>query len=62
MNFECGILINCSRSIIYSSNGYDFAEKAKQKNSTKNVISFIRKDNIKIKFFFIVIFFKLQSI
>ena len=28
MNFECGILINCSRSIIYSSTGFDFAEKA----------------------------------
>ena len=28
MNLECGILINCSRSIIYSSTGFDFAEKA----------------------------------
>tara|TARA_B100000900_G_scaffold239641_2_gene203690 strand:+ start:8342 stop:9160 length:819 start_codon:yes stop_codon:yes gene_type:complete len=28
MNSECGILINCSRSIIYSSDGLDFAEKA----------------------------------
>ena len=28
MNFECGILINSSRSIIYSSSDFDFAEKA----------------------------------
>ena len=29
MNSDCGILVNCSRSIIYASSGKDFAEKAK---------------------------------
>ena len=28
MNSECGILVNSSRSIIYSGSGLDFAEKA----------------------------------
>jgi orotidine-5'-phosphate decarboxylase len=28
MNKDCGLLINASRSIIYASNGIDFAEKA----------------------------------
>ncbi len=30
MNYECGILVNSSRSIIYSSQAEDFAEKANQ--------------------------------
>ncbi len=29
MNSDCGILVNSSRSIIYSGNGLDFAEKAR---------------------------------
>lgn len=29
MNDKCGLLVNASRSIIYSGNGRDFAEKAK---------------------------------
>lgn len=29
LNNECGLLVNSSRSIIYASNGEDFAEKAK---------------------------------
>jgi orotidine-5'-phosphate decarboxylase len=30
MNKDCGLLVNASRSIIYASNGKDFAEKAKE--------------------------------
>jgi orotidine-5'-phosphate decarboxylase len=30
MNKDCGLLVNASRSIIYASNGNDFAEKAKE--------------------------------
>ncbi|MET7256441.1 orotidine-5'-phosphate decarboxylase [Dyadobacter fermentans] len=30
MNKSCGLLVNASRSIIYASNGTDFADKAKQ--------------------------------
>jgi orotidine-5'-phosphate decarboxylase len=30
MNKDCGLLVNASRSIIYASNGRDFAEKARQ--------------------------------
>jgi orotidine-5'-phosphate decarboxylase len=30
MNKSCGLLVNASRSIIYASNGTDFAEKAKK--------------------------------
>ncbi len=30
MNKQCGLLVNASRSIIYASNGEDFASKAKQ--------------------------------
>lgn len=30
MNKNCGLLINASRSIIYASNGLDFAEKARE--------------------------------
>lgn len=30
MNKNCGLLVNASRSIIYASNGKDFAEKARQ--------------------------------
>jgi orotidine-5'-phosphate decarboxylase len=30
MNKNCGLLVNASRSIIYASNGTDFAEKARQ--------------------------------
>ncbi|WP_342082953.1 orotidine-5'-phosphate decarboxylase [Dyadobacter sp. OTU695] len=33
MNKNCGLLVNASRSIIYASNGTDFAEKAKQEAS-----------------------------
>ncbi len=29
MNSDCGLLVNASRSIIYASNGTDFAEKAR---------------------------------
>ena len=29
MNKECGLLVNSSRSIIYSGNGVDFAQKAR---------------------------------
>jgi orotidine-5'-phosphate decarboxylase len=28
MNTDCGLLVNASRSIIYASNGADFADKA----------------------------------
>lgn len=31
MTDECGLLVNSSRSIIYASNGLDFAEKAREK-------------------------------
>ena len=43
MNFECGILINCSRSIIYSYKGYDFAENAsfEAKKFQKNMSSLL---------------------
>jgi len=34
MNKSCGLLVNASRSIIYASNGADFAEKAKQEAQT----------------------------
>ncbi len=30
MNKECGLLVNASRSILYASNGEDFAEKARE--------------------------------
>ena len=30
MNKECGLLVNSTRSIIYASNGRDFAEKARE--------------------------------
>jgi len=30
MNSDCGLLVNATRSIIYASNGSDFAEKARQ--------------------------------
>ncbi len=30
MNRDCGLLVNASRSIIYASNGPDFAEKARE--------------------------------
>ena len=30
MNKDCGLLVNASRSIIYASNGKDFAEKARE--------------------------------
>lgn len=30
MNQDCGLLVNASRSIIYASNGTDFAEKARE--------------------------------
>jgi len=30
MNKDCGILVNATRSIIYASNGKDFAEKARE--------------------------------
>ncbi len=30
MNAECGLLVNATRSIIYASNGKDFAEKARE--------------------------------
>jgi orotidine-5'-phosphate decarboxylase len=30
MNRDCGLLVNASRSIIYASNGTDFAEKARE--------------------------------
>jgi orotidine-5'-phosphate decarboxylase len=30
MNAHCGLLVNASRSIIYASNGPDFAQKAKE--------------------------------
>lgn len=33
MNKNCGLLVNASRSIIYASNGTDFAERAKQEAS-----------------------------
>jgi len=33
INKSCGLLVNASRSIIYASNGTDFAEKAKQEAS-----------------------------
>lgn len=29
-NKDCGLLVNSSRGIIYASNGYDFAERAKE--------------------------------
>ncbi|BDD03377.1 orotidine-5'-phosphate decarboxylase [Aureibacter tunicatorum] len=34
MNDHCGLLVNSSRGIIYSSNGEDFAEKAKEAAKT----------------------------
>lgn len=30
MNEECGLLVNATRSVIYASNGTDFAEKARE--------------------------------
>ncbi len=36
MNKDCGLLINASRSIIYASNGLDFAEKAKEEAQKMN--------------------------
>ena len=30
MNDDCGLLVNASRSIIYASNGEDFADKARE--------------------------------
>ncbi|TZF82697.1 orotidine-5'-phosphate decarboxylase [Pedobacter sp. BS3] len=30
MNADCGLLVNASRSILYASNGEDFAEKARE--------------------------------
>ena len=30
MNKDCGLIVNASRSIIYASNGKDFAEKARE--------------------------------
>ena len=30
LNKQCGLLINAARSIIYASNGLDFAEKARE--------------------------------
>ncbi|WP_134090672.1 orotidine-5'-phosphate decarboxylase [Olivibacter sp. XZL3] len=30
MNEECGLLVNATRSVIYASNGEDFAEKARE--------------------------------
>ena len=30
MNSQCGLLVNASRSILYASNGEDFAEKARE--------------------------------
>jgi len=30
MNKDCGLLVNATRSIIYASNGKDFAEKARE--------------------------------
>ena len=30
LNSQCGLLINAARSIIYASNGLDFAEKARE--------------------------------
>jgi orotidine-5'-phosphate decarboxylase len=36
MNKDCGLLINASRSIIYASNGLDFAEKAKEEAQQMN--------------------------
>jgi orotidine-5'-phosphate decarboxylase len=34
MNKSCGLLVNASRSIIYASDGLDFAEKAKEEAQT----------------------------
>jgi orotidine-5'-phosphate decarboxylase len=30
MNADCGLIVNASRSIIYASNGKDFADAARQ--------------------------------
>jgi orotidine-5'-phosphate decarboxylase len=30
MNKDCGLLVNASRSILYASDGEDFAEKARE--------------------------------
>jgi len=33
MTADCGLLVNATRSIIYASNGTDFAERARQEAS-----------------------------
>jgi orotidine-5'-phosphate decarboxylase len=30
MTKDCGLIVNASRSVIYASNGKDFAEKARE--------------------------------
>lgn len=45
MNKDCGLLVNATRSIIYASNGKDFAEKAREEaiNMQKQMKSYLKE-------------------
>jgi orotidine-5'-phosphate decarboxylase len=46
MNKDCGLLVNAARSIIYASNGKDFAEKAREEAiRMKQEMSILLKEN-----------------